>query len=116
MYTIAWGDNIAWVKGHSETSNDQALLNPFDHNIKMKAYMRVGGGGGGTLFSQHRLSPTPPPPPPPQANIDYVHKHKIGEKVSSILLKGFQKLQIMKLGSKYDLLDTPCILKYKQIY
>ena len=22
----------------------------------------------------------------------------------------------MKLGSKYDLLDTPCILKYKQIY
>ena len=22
----------------------------------------------------------------------------------------------MKLGSKYDLLNTPCILKYKQIY
>ena len=22
---------------------------------------------------------------------------------------------IMKLGSKYDLLDTPCILKYRQI-
>ena len=21
-----------------------------------------------------------------------------------------------KLGSKYDLLDTPCIMKYKQIY
>ena len=32
---------------HSETSNDQALLNPFYHYIKMKAYMRVGGGGGG---------------------------------------------------------------------
>ena len=29
------------LEGHSETSNDQALLNPFDHFIKMKAYMRV---------------------------------------------------------------------------
>ena len=29
---------------HSETSNDQSLLNSFDHYIKMKAYMRVGGG------------------------------------------------------------------------
>ena len=28
-------------EGHSETSNDQALLNPFDHYLKMKAYMRV---------------------------------------------------------------------------
>ena len=37
-------------EGHSETSNDQALLNPFDHYIKMKAYMRVEWGGG-------RLSP-----------------------------------------------------------
>ena len=26
--------------------NDQALLNPFDHYIKMKAYMRVEVGGG----------------------------------------------------------------------
>ena len=36
-------------EGHSETSNDQALLNSFDqrdHYIKMKAYMRVEGGGG----------------------------------------------------------------------
>ena len=33
-------------EGHPETSNDQALLNPFDHSIKMKACMRVGGGGG----------------------------------------------------------------------
>ena len=36
------------LEGHSETSNDQALLNPFDHNIKMKAYMRVEVGG--TLY------------------------------------------------------------------
>ena len=37
--------------GHSETSNDQALLNPFDCFIKMKAYMRVEvGGGGETLY------------------------------------------------------------------
>ena len=35
--------------GHSETSNDQALLSPFDHYIKMKAYMRVEEGGG-TLY------------------------------------------------------------------
>ena len=37
------------LEGHSETSNDQALLNPFYHCIKMKAYMRVVGGGG-TLY------------------------------------------------------------------
>ena len=43
------------LEGHSETSNDQALLNLFDHYIKMKAYLRVEWGGGGTL---------PPPPPP----------------------------------------------------
>ena len=29
---------------HSEISNDQALLDPFYHYIKMKAYMRVGVG------------------------------------------------------------------------
>ena len=34
------------LEGQSETSNDQDLLNPFDHYIKMKAYMRVEGGGG----------------------------------------------------------------------
>ena len=33
-------------EGHSETSNNQALLNPFYHNIKMKAYLRLAGGGG----------------------------------------------------------------------
>ena len=32
------------LEGHSETSNDQALLNPFYHYIKMKAYMRDEGG------------------------------------------------------------------------
>ena len=36
------------LEGHSETSNDQALLNPFDHYVKMKAYMMVEGRG--TLF------------------------------------------------------------------
>ena len=39
-------------EGHSETSHDQALLDPFVHYIKMKAYMRVDGcvcgRGGGT--------------------------------------------------------------------
>ena len=34
------------LEGHSETSNNQALLNTFDHYIKMKAYMRVEGVGG----------------------------------------------------------------------
>ena len=29
-------------EGHSEASNYQALLNPFDHYIKMKVYMKVG--------------------------------------------------------------------------
>ena len=42
------------LEGHSETSNDQALLNPFYHYIKMKAYMRVGGGG---TLPWGRLSP-----------------------------------------------------------
>ena len=50
------------LEGHSETSNDQALLSPFDHCIKMKAYMRVEGGGGTLPWG--RLSPS----------IDYVHK------------------------------------------
>ena len=35
------------LEGHSETSNDQALLIPFDHHIKMKACTMVDGGGGG---------------------------------------------------------------------
>ena len=33
------------AEGHSETTNNQTVLIPFDHYIKMKAYMRVGGGG-----------------------------------------------------------------------
>ena len=79
---------------HSETSNDQALLNPSYHYIKMKAYMMVGGEG-----SLYPGVDCPPPPPPPQANIDYVHRDQMGENVSSILLKGFQKLQITRLFS-----------------
>ena len=65
---------------HSETSNDQSLLNPFYHyiKIKMKAYMMVGGGGGVDTLPWGRLSP-----PPQQANIDYVHRDEIGENVSS---------------------------------
>ena len=45
------------LEGHSETSNDQALLNPFGHYIKMKAYMRVEGGG--TLYPGVDCSPPP---------------------------------------------------------
>ena len=45
------------LEGHSEISNDQALPNPVNHYIKMKAYMRVevcvcllrGRGGRDTL-------------------------------------------------------------------
>ena len=33
------------LEGHSKTSNEEALLNPFDHYIKMKACMRVEWGG-----------------------------------------------------------------------
>ena len=46
------------LEGHSETSNDQAPLNPFDHYIKIKAYMRVEGG---TLYPGVDCSPPPPP-------------------------------------------------------
>ena len=46
-------------EGHSETANDQALLNPFDHYIKMKAYIRVEVGGGGDTLPRGRLSPIP---------------------------------------------------------
>ena len=76
------------LDGHSETSNDQALLNPFDHYIKMKACMRIEGGGA--------LYPGVDCPPAP---IDKVHRDKIGEIVSSILLMGIQKLQMPRLFS-----------------
>ena len=56
----------------------------------MKAYMKVGVG---ETLPRGRL------PPPPQANIDYVHRDEIGVNVPSILLKGFQKLQITRLFS-----------------
>ena len=45
------------LEGHSETSNDQAVLNPFDHYIKMKAYMRIEGRD---TLPWGRLSPPPP--------------------------------------------------------
>ena len=78
------------LEGRSETSNDQAPFNPFYHYIKMKAYMRVEGWGGGTLpFG--RLSPPPP--------LLTIFRDKIGEIVSSILLKGIQKLQMTRLFS-----------------
>ena len=57
----------------------------------MKAYMRVKGGGHFTTGVDRPLLL--------QANIDYVHRDEIGETVSSILLKGFQKLQITRLFS-----------------
>ena len=41
------------LEGHSEISNNEALLNRFYHNVKMKAY--IGGGGGG---QRGRLSPS----------------------------------------------------------
>ena len=78
------------LEGHSETSNNQALSNPFDHYIKMKAYIRVGGR------ALYQRVDSPPPHPLPQANIDYVPRDKLGEIVSSICLKGFQKLQIIR--------------------
>ena len=48
------------LEGHSETSNDQALLNPFYHYIKMKAYLRLEGVGGGTLYPGVDCPPWPP--------------------------------------------------------
>ena len=62
----------------------------------MKAYSRVvglGGGGSGTHY------PGVDCPHVRQANIDYAHRDKIGEIVSSIFLKGFQKFQITRLFS-----------------
>ena len=56
----------------------------------MKAYVRVEG---------EKLYPGVECPPLPQVNSDSVHRDEIGEIVSSILLKGFQKLQITRLFS-----------------
>ena len=47
-------------------------------------------GGGDTL-------PGVECPHLPQVNSVYVHRDEIGENVSSILLKGFQKLQITSI-------------------
>ena len=51
--------------------------------------MRAGGGGHFTLG---KTAPSPPP-------IDYVHRDEIEEVVSSIFLKGIQKLQMTRLFS-----------------
>ena len=60
--------------------------------------------GGGDNLPRCKVSP-----PPPQANIDYVHRDEIGENVSSILLKGFQKLQITRLsGADPEILKGGC--------
>ena len=44
------------LEGLSETSNNQALLIPFYHYIKMKEYIKVEWGGG--TLPQVRLSPS----------------------------------------------------------
>ena len=72
----------------SETTNNQALLFPFIIT-KMKACMRAEGGGlRGTLY------PGVDCPPPP-----HVHRGETSEIVSSILLKGIQKLHMTRLSS-----------------
>ena len=76
------------LEGHSETSNDQTLLNPFDHYIKLKAFMRVEGED--TLPRGRLLSPP---------TTDYVHRNEIGETASSMPLKGIKKLQMTRLFS-----------------
>ena len=73
------------LEGLSNTANNQAILNPFHHNIKMKEYMKVWGGGP--------FYPRAECPPLLQVNSDCVHRDETGEIVSSILLKGYQKLQ-----------------------
>ena len=68
----------------------------------------------GDTLPRGRLPPPRLPPPPPQANINYVHRDEIGENVSSILLKGFQKLQIT-LGSSQSLLSLQKIKEYIRV-
>ena len=57
----------------------------------MKEYIRVGEEGN-TLHGGALSRPT-------EVNSNCVHRDEIGENVSSILLKGFQKLQITILFS-----------------
>ena len=77
----------ASFEGHSETSKYQAFLNPFDHCIKMKACLRVEGVG--TLYPGVDCPPC----------LLTFFGDEIGEIVSSILLKGIQKLQMTRLFS-----------------
>ena len=72
--------------GRTDAQKDENYI-PLGINaggIKMKGFMGVERG---ELYS------TPPIP------IDYVHRDEIGEIVSSILLKGIQKLQMARLFS-----------------
>ena len=59
----------------------------------MKAYVSVELGRGGALY------PGVECPPLSQVGLDYVYRDEIGEIVFSILLKGFQKLQMTRLFS-----------------
>ena len=65
---------------HSEISNNQALLNPFDYYIKMKAYIRVEEGA---------LYPGVDCPP----GLLTFFRDEMGDIVSSILLKGIQNFK-----------------------
>ena len=71
VHRIEIGEIVSSIllKGNSETSNDQALLIPFDHHIKMKACTMVEGGG--TLY------PGVECPPLTQVNFDCVHRDEI---------------------------------------
>ena len=85
--------------GLSETSNKQVILNPFKRNIKINEYMNDDGGWGGRARTEC--------PPLPQVNLHYVYRDEIGEIISSILLKGFQKLQITRLFSIPFIITQP---------
>ena len=85
------GENVSSIllKSFQKLQITRRCSHSLYHNIKMKAYMRVEGGR--TLYPGLDCPPL----------IDYVHRDrdKIGEIVSSILLKGIQKLQITRLFS-----------------
>ena len=72
------------LEGHSETSNDQVLLNPFDHHIKMKA------------FYPGVDSTTAPPPPP---TLTMLIGTRYGKLFQASSWKGIQKLQMTRLFS-----------------
>ena len=77
--------------GLSETSNKQVILNHFKNNIKMKEYMNIEAGE--TLYPGVECLPLL------QDNLYFVYRDEIEKNISSIFLKGFQKLQITRLFS-----------------